>query len=219
MVVGASSEIGGAIAHRLEDLGWSLDVWGRDRAALAPRFPAAAVHEVDLRDRAAVEEALATCAPPLTTVVHAAGVFDWCDAEEADLDTWDEVFDVNLSSAARLSRLALPWLLRSAPSSLVLIGSTAAHQAFPHNAAYVASKHGLTGLAGAVRAEVGARGVAVTIVNPGMVASGAALGSDRGRTRPESLLRPGDVAAAVAYAVCAPPHACISRIDLTAREP
>lgn len=70
-------------------------------------------------------------------------VFDWATAEQADVEVTDRLLDVNLSSAAAATRLLLPRLLDSEPSALVYIGSGASRQAFAHNAAYVASKHGL----------------------------------------------------------------------------
>jgi NADP-dependent 3-hydroxy acid dehydrogenase YdfG len=45
-------------------------------------------------------------------------------------------------------------LLAAAPSALVYLGSGAARQAYAHNAAYVASKHGVAGLAGATFLDV-----------------------------------------------------------------
>ncbi len=216
-MVGASSLIGTAIAHRLRRGGWAVEAWGRDPDDLAARVPGCLVRQVDVTRRADVERALRPEGGPLTALVYAAGVFDWADCDRADPDTWQEVFDVNLTAAAGVVRLAAPLLLEHAPSSLVLLGSTAAHRSFAHNAAYVASKHGLLGLSEAVRAELGPRGVAVSIVNPGMVAAGASLLSDRGREDPGSLLQAQDVAEAVHYAAAAPAHACISRIDLAPR--
>ncbi|NAZ75098.1 SDR family NAD(P)-dependent oxidoreductase [Kineococcus sp. T13] len=219
VVVGAGSAIGTATARALHALGWSPELWGREPERLRGLVPGAPVHRVDVREREQVAAALAACRRPLTLLVHTAGVFDWCDAESADLDVWDELVDVDLGGAMRTTRLALPLLLADAPSSLVLLGSGAAHRAHPHNAAYVAAKHGLAGFAESVRQEVGARGVGVSLVNPGMVAAGASLVTERAATRPGSLLQPQDVAAAVAHAASAPPHACVSRIDLDPREP
>ncbi|GAA0287792.1 SDR family NAD(P)-dependent oxidoreductase [Kineococcus aurantiacus] len=217
VVVGASSAIGAAVAHRLHRGGWSVEAWGRDPASWTRSLPPCVRRRVDVTRREDVEEALERGRGPLTTLVYAAGLFDWADTDRADPGTWDELFEVNLTAAARVARLAAPALLRAAPSSLVLLGSTAAHRAFAHNAAYVASKHGLLGLADAVRADLSAAGVAVSIVNPGMVAAGASLLSDRGREDPQSLLRADDVAEAVHYAAAAPPHVCVSRLDLLPR--
>ena len=138
--------------------------------------------------------------PPLRVLVWVTGVFDWAAADEADPATWRRLLDVNLGAAAELTALLAGTLVAHAPSSLVLVGSTAGHRVFPHNAAYVASKHGLAALAEATWLDLRGRHVGVTLVSPGAVAAGATLDSPAAAT-PERLLLPDDVAGAVGYAV------------------
>lgn len=198
VVVGSRSAIGSAIADGLAAAGWSVAPWQRPDGG-----------RVELTDPAQVDAAAAH--DRLGAVVYAAGLFDWGDADVADPDAWARLVEVNLSAAMRVTRRLLPALLAGAPSTLVLLGSGAALQAYPHNPAYVASKHGLLGFARASFLDVRDRGVRVTVVNPGLVAAGAGLlsGAD-----PAALLQPADVAAAVLYAVSAPPHACVTELDL-----
>jgi NADP-dependent 3-hydroxy acid dehydrogenase YdfG len=96
----------------------------------------------------------------------------------------------------------------------VFIGSGASRQAFANNAAYVASKHGLAGLAGATFLDVRDRGVKVSLVSPGLVAAGAGLLSPAGANSPQELLAPEDVAAAVAFVVSFPHTGCPTEIQL-----
>jgi NADP-dependent 3-hydroxy acid dehydrogenase YdfG len=151
---------------------------------------------------------------PLGLVVWAAGVFDWAPADSAEPDTWDRLFDVNLVAAAATTRMVLPALIDAAPSALVYIGSGASRQVFANNAAYVASKHGLAGLAGGVFLDVRDRDVKVSLISPGLVAAGASLTTPRGRVAPESLLQPTDVASAVRFVVNSPTRACPTEIQL-----
>ena len=151
---------------------------------------------------------------PLRVVVWAAGVFDWAPADEADPDTWGHLLDVNLTAAARLTPRALSRLRRATPSTLVFIASGAAHRVFPGNAAYVASKHGLAALAAAAFLDVRRHGVRVSVVSPGLVAAGAGLWSPLGRSAPERLLTPDDVAGAVEYVVSFPGHGCPVLLEL-----
>lgn len=203
MVVGASSAIGAAAADALAGAGCAVERWGRDPAADLTR-------RVELTDPAAVDAAAAAVGP-LAAVVYAAGLFDWGDADTADPDGWARLVEVNLTAAMRVTRRLLPALIAGAPSTLVFVGSGAGLAAYPHNPAYVASKHGLVGFARATFLDVRDRGVRVTLVNSGLVAAGAGL---RSGADPAALLRPADVAAAVLYAVTAPPHACVTEIDL-----
>ena len=207
LVVGASSAIGAAIVAGLRADGHDCLEWGRDRARLGPRHDL-----VDLQDPAQVQAALGRLPERLGVVVLAAGLFDWAPADEGDPDVWDELLTVNLGATMRVTRGVLPALLAAAPSSLVLIGSTAARTPFAGNPAYVASKHGLAGFARSVFLDVRDRDVSVTLLSPGLVAAGAGLGAPG--VRPGELLQPEDVAAAVRWVVGTPPHVCPVEIDL-----
>jgi NADP-dependent 3-hydroxy acid dehydrogenase YdfG len=223
LVVGASSTIGGAIALELAGLGYGLSLWGRDRdrlrataAACAATGCGVATDRVDVTDRAEVTAALSEVSRrgPLRAVVWAAGLFDWAAADVADPDTWTELLDVNLVAAARITPLVLPQLIASAPSALIYLGSGAARNAYANNAAYVASKHGLAGLAGGTFLDVRDRDVKVSLISPGLVAAGPALWSPAGQQHPERLLQAEDIAAAVRFVVTFPTRGCPIEIQL-----
>ena len=224
LVVGATSEIGAAIVEQLVGTGHSVTAWGRSTerlTRLSERFGASlTADQVDVTDDAAVEAALDRLdrrlaeTEPLRVVVWAAGVFDWAPADEADPATWGHLLDVNLTAAARLTPRALVRLGRTPPSTLVFIASGAAHRVFPNNAAYVASKHGLAALAAAAFLDVREAGVRVSVVSPGLVAAGAGSLSPLGRSSPEKLLTPADVAGAVGYVVGFPGHGCPVLVEL-----
>jgi NADP-dependent 3-hydroxy acid dehydrogenase YdfG len=219
LVVGGSSDIGRSVAVSLAGLGHHVVLWGRDDGRLEASALAcggAEVGVVDVTDTAAVRQELdqVLARGGLDVVVWAAGVFDWAAAHEADPSRWQRVLDVNLTAAAVLTPLVLPALVARAPSALVYIGSGAARRAYPFNAAYVASKHGLLGLAHATFLDVRDHGVKVSVVSPGLVAAGAGLLSPAGQERPGELLTPDDVAAAVRFVVTFPATGCPVEIDL-----
>jgi len=223
LVIGASSAIGSAIAVELSSLGLGVSLWGRDSgrldeaaAACGQAGPSAHTAIVDVTDHAAMASAVdvVTGRGPLRAVVYAAGLFDWALGDVADPSVWTQLFAVNLTAAAVATTLVLPPLIAAAPSSLVYIGSGAAHEIFANNAAYVASKHGLAGLAGATFLDVRDRDVKVSLVSPGLVAAGAGLYSPAGQSKPEQLLAPADVAAAVRFVVTFPARGCPTEIHL-----
>ncbi|MEU2347988.1 SDR family oxidoreductase [Modestobacter sp. NPDC049651] len=223
LVVGGSSTIGRAIALELAGLGLDVTLWGRDPQRLAEASGACATvgvpsrwQQVELTDRPALRRAAAevSAGGGLAAVVWAAGVFDWAPADRADPDRWAEVLDVNLTAAALTTRLLLPAVLADPPGALVYLGSGAARQAFPDNAAYVASKHGLAGLAGGVWADVRTRGVRVSLISPGLVAAGAALAAPVVQQHPDQVLQPAQVAAAVRFVLTFPGPGCPTEIVL-----
>ena len=223
LVVGASSSIGAAIAARSAPHHEGIYLWGRNATALdeAARLcggePTVRSANIDVCDDAALrsglEEVVAT--GRLTTVVWVAGLFDWAAADEADPSAWHRLLDVNLTAASVFTAMVAPHLVANAPSSLVFIGSGASHQAFANNAAYIASKHGLAGLARSVFLDLRDRDVKVSLVSPGMVAAGGGLLSPAGQSRPEQLLQPSDVADAVHYVLSSPIRACPTEIRLS----
>nr|WP_296076850.1 SDR family oxidoreductase [uncultured Actinoplanes sp.] len=223
LVIGASSDIGRDIAVELAGQGMSLSLWGRDRDRLhrtatlcRGSAPGCFVDTVDVTDPGDLRRTVAALSGRgrLSVVVYAAGVFDWAPADAADPAAWQRVLDVNLTAAAAVTTHVLPPLIAAAPSCLIYIGSGAAHQAFAHNAAYVASKHGLAGLAEAVFLDVRDRDVKVSLISPGLVAAGAGLAAPAGQRRPHELLAPADVAAAVRFVVTFPARGCPTHIRL-----
>jgi NADP-dependent 3-hydroxy acid dehydrogenase YdfG len=226
IVVGASSEIGTAVAVVLADLGLSPVLVGRNEQGLteaASRCATALRPEqdvstcvLDVTDHESMTGMIRELGArgPVSAAVWVAGVFDWAPAHEADPSRWAGVIDTNLTAAAVFTTAVAPLLVAAAPSSLVHIGSGAAHQAFPGNAAYVASKHGLAGLSAATFLDLRDHGVKVSLVSPGLVAAGAGLLSPTGATAPERLLSAEDVAAAVRFVVTFPRRGCPTLIRL-----
>lgn len=151
---------------------------------------------------------------PLDAVVWAVGVFDWGPADQADPERWGRVIEVNLGAAARATPQILRVLTRTPGSSLVFIGSGAAHRIYPDNAAYVASKHGVAALAAASFLDVKKHGVRVSVVSPGLVAAGSGMLSPQGVEDPSTLLQPDDVASAVEYILNFPAHGCPVLVEL-----
>ena len=119
-----------------------------------------------------------------------------------------------MTAAAALTALVRDRLVTRDGAALIFIGSIAGHTAFPHNAAYVASKHGLTGLARASWLDLRVQGVKVSLISPGLVAAGSGLESPQGRRDPGNLLTPSDIVSAVGYVLDSPQRCCPTEIRL-----
>jgi len=156
LVVGASSEIGRAVAVMLAQEGHDLALWGRDRTRLlsAVREVEAlgqrcSLATVDVTDYEALREQLAH--------VLGSGRVRLGAGRRGRPAHLRAGAGRDLTTAVVLTALVLPALVQVAPSVLVFIGSGASRLAFPSNAAYVTSKHGLPGLANATSATAGSR--------------------------------------------------------------
>ena len=103
-------------------------------------------------------------------LVHNAGIFPYKPLEEMDDDSWNEVINVNLTAAYRLTKGCLP-AMKSRGSGRVLFTSSVQgnHVAVPGCAHYAASKAGLNGLIRSAAMELARYKVTVNGVEPGLV--------------------------------------------------
>ncbi len=213
LVTGASGGIGGAIARALHGQGARVALSGTRREALDQLADElgerAAAVPCDLSNPEAlaklpgeVEGALGG----LDILVNNAGLTrDTLMMRMKDAD-WEQVLDVNLTAAFRLSRGVLKGMMKRRWGRIVNISSVVGATGNPGQANYVASKAGLIGLAKALAAEVATRGITVNCVAPGMIATAMtdALSEQQraqilARIPAERLGTPEDVAACVAF--------------------
>ena len=103
---------------------------------------------------------------------HTEGFLEVSDAD------WQWALEVNLLSAVRATRAALPHLLRSAPSAIVTICSVNASLPDPGVIDYSAAKAALRSFCKSLSKEVGPAGVRVNTVSPGPVETALWLGPD-----------------------------------------
>lgn len=95
---------------------------------------------------------------------------------------WQAVIDTNLSGPLNCVRAALPYL--SEGGSIVNIGAVVGLRGFAGDAAYGASKAGLSGLTQVLAVELARSGIRVNLVIPGMVSTEMTAGiSARAKAR------------------------------------
>lgn len=174
LVTGAGSGIGLATVKALLAAGHRVYAGARRPGHLDMLQTLGAVPLVlDVRDAAAVQQAAATIVTAgqgLQGLVHNAGIggvgvlASWTDQDIHDL------FDTNVYGPHRLTRALLPLLLAS-KGRVVCIGSQGGSITQPFMGPYTMSKHALEAYASCLRQELAPHGVAVSIVQPGAVAT------------------------------------------------
>lgn len=178
LVSGATSGIGEATALLLAERGWIVAATGRrqDRLAeLAAKAPAGAIHTfaADLTEDADVArliEAVTTKLGPLRGLVNAAGILEGGSLENASIDSFDRVMNINVRSVALLTKAALPSLRQTGSgASIVNVSSVAGTRSFPGILAYCTSKAALDQMTRCLALELAAEGIRVNAVNPGVV--------------------------------------------------
>jgi 3-oxoacyl-[acyl-carrier protein] reductase len=219
LVTGASRGIGAAVARALAADGWAVGVNYRadaaGAAAVCERIAADGGRAHPLPGDVAgggadglLRELAATFDAPVLALVNNAGVTaDALSPQLSDAD-WDRVVATNLTAAFRLTRRALPPMLRAGFGRIVNVASVVGPgRANPGQANYAAAKAGLVGLTRTVAAEVARRGVTVNAVAPGLIDTGMTAGGVADRllsaVPARRAGRPEEVAAAVRFLVSA----------------
>lgn len=127
---------------------------------------------LDVRDGAAVDRAVERllaleCAPDI--LVNAAGITrDGVVWKLADAD-WQDVLEVNLTGAFRMTRACAPVFRRRRAGAIVNVSSINALRGKFGQSNYAASKAGLIGFTRAVAKELGRENIRVNAVAPGFV--------------------------------------------------
>lgn len=184
LVTGASQGIGAAIAVAFAgEYGRTarLSLVARSAARLAAvardcgqRQATAEPFVCDVTDDAAVE-ALARAVDarfgPVDVLVNNAGRFVPGGLADTTPGAFREAVETNLTSAFLVTRAFLPAMVARGRGRVLMMGSVASVRGYAGGLAYCAAKHGLLGLARAVREETKGSGVGVTVLLPGATVS------------------------------------------------
>ena len=172
VITGAGSGIGRAFAEALGQRIYDLVLLDVDEAGL--RGTAAALNRrnievstiaADVTDAARLDGVLAPHVERIDLLINCAAILGpghWTTQPSAE---FERVLQVNLVGTANTIRAALPGL-RAAGGHVVVLASTAAVHGWPQLAAYSAAKFGVVGFSEAIRAELAADGVGLTVVFP-----------------------------------------------------
>ena len=102
-------------------------------------------------------------------LVNNAGIQHVAPIDEFPIDKWDAIIAINLTSAFHTIRAAVPGMKKRKFGRIINIGSAHSLRASPNKAAYVAAKHGLSGLTKTVALELAQAGVTCNLIAPGFV--------------------------------------------------
>lgn len=106
-----------------------------------------------------------------------AGIGVSAPAAEMSDAVWDRVQEVNLRAVFRLTRAAIPLLIRSAAGRIINTASVMAEGADYGLAAYSASKAGVVGLTRTLALELGRHGITANAILPGAIHTGMTAAS------------------------------------------
>ncbi|MGA8705627.1 MAG: SDR family NAD(P)-dependent oxidoreductase [Steroidobacteraceae bacterium] len=180
LVTGASTGIGLASAKLLAARGARVFLIARGADKLlaavetirdAGGIAAHAVADVsDLQAlRAAISVAEELYGPVEALFANAGTGGRFASLGDYDDDVFDSVIRTNLASVFWTIKRVLPGMIARRRGSILVTGSLASERGMANNAAYVASKHGVLGLARAAAIEAAPHQVRVNCVLPGLI--------------------------------------------------
>jgi NAD(P)-dependent dehydrogenase (short-subunit alcohol dehydrogenase family) len=220
VVTGGASGIGLGVAQHLAADGHAvalLDCNGAAADAAAAELRAggskAVAVEVDVADRASIDDAFATVRAelgPTEILVTSAGIESFQPLLDVTPETWDRIIAVNLTGTFSCAQVAVPDMLASGWGRIVTISSSSAQSGAPNMTHYASSKGGVIALTKALAVELARSGITANTIAPSLVdtpmaraaeAAGDFIGVDvvapmipLGRAG-----TPADIAAACAY--------------------
>lgn len=181
LVTGATSGIGRAIAVKLAEAGATVYVTGRraelgketveliEKAGGTGHFIVA-----DVADIADVRK-LAQEVGEVDVLVNNAGIFPFSPTPEQSLDSYQQVFDVNVRATYFLTAALVPAMVAKGKGTIVNVSSIAAVIGTPIGSVYNASKAAMDALTRSWAVEFGAAGIRVNSVAPGPIRTEAAV--------------------------------------------
>ena len=191
--------------------------------ALAAKIGEAHAVELDVRDREAVERAVASLPAEwaeIDILVNNAGLGRGIDKlHEGDVDGWEEMIDTNVKGLLYVTRAVVPGMVSRGRGHVVNIGSVAGLEVYPGGNVYCATKHAVDAITKGLRMDVVDTPIRVSTVDPGLVETEFSVVRFAGDVERAKKVYQGlealtgdDVADAVVYCVTRPLHVSISQV-------
>ena len=214
VITGASTGIGAATAHRAVEFGYRVVLASRTLERLESLAEELGGEEKAIAVRCDVTDwddhrALVTTTldrfNSLDVYFANAGFGAKRGFLEESVEHWKSMIDTNVLGTALSIRSTLGHFKRRGGGHFILTSSVAGRRTLP-GSLYSATKHAVTAMGEALRAEIADTNIKVTLIEPGMVDT--PFFDDR----PTNALEADDIARAVMFALTQPPHVDVNEM-------
>lgn len=180
VITGSTGGIGYGIAQAMARSGVNivLNGFGDEAEIKAKRqeiegFSVKALyHDADMTKPDEIADMIAAAKAEFGAVdilVNCAGIQFVSPVEEFPPEKWDQIIAINLSSSFHTIHHAVPLMKEAGWGRIINIASAHALVASPYKSAYVAAKHGISGLTKTVALELAEHNITVNAICPGYV--------------------------------------------------
>src|ERR1039457_7263399 len=231
LITGASSGFGAAAAGAFGAAGANLLLGARrvdrlKKIAAAARQAGAGVvayHFLDVTKTKSVNDFVKWTKTKTKGVdvllYNAGGALGLDTVAEGKDEDWETMMQTNVLGVLRMTRAVLPFIPHDAGSSIINVGSYAAHVAYEGGAAYCAAKAGELQITRALRLELNGTGIRVSTVDPGLAKTDFSLVRFKGDAARAQKIYEGthplvaeDVAEILVWVASRPPHVNIDEL-------
>jgi NADP-dependent 3-hydroxy acid dehydrogenase YdfG len=173
LITGCSSGIGHATAQRLADAGRTVYATARRVESIADlEERGCRTLSLDVTDEGSMQAAVAAvehAEGAVGALVNNAGYSQSGAIEEVAPAEVRRQFETNVFGLVRMCQLVLPGMRRQGFGRIVNLSSMGGRLTFPGGGLYHATKHAVEAISDALRFEVRGFGVAVAIIEPGLI--------------------------------------------------
>lgn len=175
-VTGASSGIGRELAVQLAARGSAVAASARSEdelATLASGTDLISSYPLDVTGSGPVADTVENIERdlgPIDLAILSAGTWSQVQpARNLDPDTFRRAMDVNYMGTVNALAALVPRMVARGRGHIAIVASVAGYRGLPKAAAYGPTKAALINLAESIRPELEARGVRISVINPGFV--------------------------------------------------
>ncbi len=180
-ITGASTGIGREIALQLAATGAKVAVSARSADKLQSIGRNTFPYPLDVTDAQAARVTLARIERelgPVDLVICAAGTYSEVTAAQIDEAVFAKIMTTNYMGTVNCLAAVLPGMLARGQGHVSWVASLTGYRGLPKAAAYGPSKAALISLAESLKPELDQKGITVSVINPGFVATPMTAGND-----------------------------------------
>jgi 3-oxoacyl-[acyl-carrier protein] reductase len=176
IVTGASGGIGNAIIKRLYEAGANILASGtriEKLEELKKNFENIKILKFDISQSDKIEEfienATSELGGSLDGIVNNAGITQDNLAIRMNLEEWQKVININLTSTFLMSKFAIKKMLKNKSGKIVNITSVVGHTGNLGQANYTASKAGIVAMSKSLAIEYAKKNININCISPGFI--------------------------------------------------